>query len=308
MTDTPFHEGEIAVQRRAGEQEAARRNGGGISTTITPGAQTFLALQNMLAVCTCGQDGQLWASVWLGPPGFARSSGDRSLELIRPAVTDPVARRLTTGAPVGLLAIDAATRRRLRINGDVVDVAAQKVTIGVRECFANCPKYIRRRRVRVGGPRAMHEPVSGRVLDERRRSILCKADTLFVGSIFPARGADVSHRGGAPGFARLVGDSTLRIADYPGNSMFQTLGNFAVDPRAAVATVDFQSGRMLAMSGTAQLVFGKADPNDPAGSTGRYWEFHVREWIELSLPVLVEVEELEASPFNPPVRVCDSNL
>lgn len=308
MTDAPFHEGEVAVQRRAGEQEAARRNGGGISTTISPGAQAFLALQNLLAVCTCGQDGQLWASVWLGPPGFARSTGERSLELLRPAVTDPVARRLTTGAPVGLLAIDAAKRRRLRINGSVVDVAAHKVAIGVRECFANCPKYIRRRRVRVGGPRALHEPVSGRVLDERRRSILCKADTLFVGSIFPARGADVSHRGGAPGFVRLVGDTTLRMADYPGNSMFQTLGNFAVDPRAAVAIVDFQSGRVLALSGTAQLVFGNEDLNDATGSTGRYWDFCVREWIEFALPLSVEVEELEASPSNPPVRVCDSNL
>ena len=45
---------------------------------------------------------------------------------------------------------------------------------------------------------------------------------------------DESSVANLPGFVRVVGPRTLRFPDYPGNSMFQTLGNFEVDPRAGV--------------------------------------------------------------------------
>ena len=56
MSDQPFHEGEIAVQERAGERDIARRHGVIIASRIPPGALTFLAQQRLIAVSVAGDD------------------------------------------------------------------------------------------------------------------------------------------------------------------------------------------------------------------------------------------------------------
>ena len=92
------------------------------------------------------------------------------------------------------------------------------------------------------------------------------ADTFFVASAHPRRGTDVSHRGGDPGFVRMLDDHTLRVPDYAGNSMFNTLGNLHVNPRAGLLFVDFDRWRTLQLTGTATIRFD-LEP--------RAWDFRV---------------------------------
>jgi hypothetical protein len=139
---------------------------------------------------------------------------------------------------------------------------------------------------------------SGRELDEDRRALVEHADTAFVGSLHPRRGVDASHRGGAPGFIRVVDTTTLRVADYPGNGMFMTLGNFEIDSRASLAVVDFERGRVVSFSGSARLRFEMEDPQHPTGGTGRYWDLTVREWVQEDLPT-ARWQLIDRSPFNP---------
>src|SRR5262249_16802352 len=139
----------------------------------------------------------------------------------------------------------------------------------------------------------------GGVVDEARRALVERADTAFVGSIHPARGADASHRGGAPGFITVVDATTLRVPDYRGNSMYMTLGNFAIDPRASLAVIDFDQGRAVSFSGSAHLRFEAEDPNHPTGGTGRYWDLVIREWVQINLPPAARWQLRENSPYNP---------
>jgi uncharacterized protein len=289
MSHQPFHEGELAVQERAGERDMARRHGAIISSRIVPGALTFLAQQRLIAVTAAGDDGDLWTTVWCGEPGFIRSPDGQRVSIL-PALTavppgDPVRRRLTAGRDVGLLAIEFASRRRLRINGTVESASADEIAVHVRESVPNCPKYIHRRQPHEQPSNARHRPSErGGTLDEGRRALVERADTAFVGSLHPVRGADASHRGGPPGFISVVDAATLRVPDYPGNSMFMTLGNFEVDPRAALAVVDFAHGSVVSCSGSAGV-------HIDGGS--RYWEFTVREWMQFDLPSTLRWESLE---------------
>src|SRR5262249_50188119 len=143
--------------------------------------------------------------------------------------TDPPA--LRAGAPIGLLAIELETARRLRINGRIARVSGGRIEIAVRESYGNCPKYIQRRCVvaldGVGAP-----AIEGRGLDGPRRELIERANTAFVASRHPSHGADVSHRGGNPGFLRVLDAATIRVPDYRGNGLFNTLGNLVVEPRA----------------------------------------------------------------------------
>ncbi len=71
--DELFHEGELAVQRRAGVADVARRVGeGSIEPELAPEVTAFLTHQLFLFCATRTPDGAVWASLLVGPPGFAR--------------------------------------------------------------------------------------------------------------------------------------------------------------------------------------------------------------------------------------------
>jgi predicted pyridoxine 5'-phosphate oxidase superfamily flavin-nucleotide-binding protein len=308
-TRDPFHDGEQHVQELAGEREIALRTGGILSDEIPPRAIPFLAQQRMLAVGSVEEGGAVWASLLFGARGLASSPDGRSVVIDRTrldvAADDPLWSNLRVGGDAALLAIELETRRRLRINGVVSGLDHRRVEVSVREAYPNCPKYIQRRRFHDDDPgaRSGDRPsrTSGVTLDAVR-SLVERADTFFVASRHPTRGVDVSHRGGMPGFVRILDADGLRIPDYRGNSMFNTLGNFTVDEHAGLAFLDFERGRILQMTGTAALRFGEEDdPRQPTGGTGRYWDFHVARWLTLPIPKPLAWELLEYSPHNPVV-------
>lgn len=300
-----FHAGEIAVQELAGERAIARRRESMIGNRVVEGARAFLSAQTVVAIAAEQPDGALWASMWCGLPGFVTSAGDGAhVEVIaaldRTLTADPVRRILRAGGSIGMLVIDLNSRRRLRINGVVTRADVRGIEVRVNEVFGNCPKYIQRRVHSFDGRVGAATPVeSGRVLDEARTRFIERADTAFVASIHPQRGLDVSHRGGPVGFTRVVDPSNLRMPDYPGNSMFQTLGNFSVDTRASIALLDFERGRVLSLTGSARLEFGAEDVRWPTAGTGRYWSFTVERWLEFPLPTMMSWTLVERSPFNP---------
>jgi uncharacterized protein len=303
----PFHEGERAVQQHAGGRAAALRTAGVLGDAIPPRAIPFLAQQRMLAVGSVDTQGAVSASVLFGTPGLASSPDGRSVLLDRTRIEagpdDPLWGHLRVDAEVGLLAIEFDSRRRLRVNGAVRGVDAARVEVRVREAYPNCPKYIQRRTRRDDLPALPADPrpgASGVTLDAPRRRMVESADTLFVASRHPARGVDVSHRGGMPGFVRVLDPGRLRIPDYPGNSMFNTLGNVAVDARAALVFLDFDRGSLLQLTGVVTLRFGEAeDPSQPTGGTGRYWDFALARWREQPAATRRAWELLDYSPHNP---------
>jgi predicted pyridoxine 5'-phosphate oxidase superfamily flavin-nucleotide-binding protein len=304
MSNEPFHAGEIAIQERTGERDSARRHGVGISSRVMPGALPFLERQRLLAVSAVADDGQLWTSAWCGEPGFVRSTDGQHVHvqssLMDRSPHDPVLAAVAIGRDLGMLAIELSSRPRLRINGSIAAISADEIRLVVRESVANRPKYIQRRRHELSASPAIRRPVThGHLVDDERRMLVARADTAFVGSVHPTRGTDASHRGGVPGFIKIVDATTLRVPDYPGNSMFMTLGNFEVDPRASLAVLDFERGRVVSFSGSARLRLAGEDPRHPTGGTGRYWDLTVREWMQFDLPAAVRWELLEASPYNP---------
>ena len=64
---------------------------------------------------------------------------------------------------------------------------------------------------------------------------------------------DVSFKGGAPGFVRVVGENGLAFPDYDGNGMFKSLGNLSVNPAVGLLFIDFESPRRLRVQGRASI-------------------------------------------------------
>ena len=55
----------------------------------------------------------------------------------------------------------------------------------------------------------------------------------------------IQHRGGPPGFLRVLDDNTLVFADFRGNRQYISLGNIAANGRAALFLMDYAHRRRL---------------------------------------------------------------
>jgi predicted pyridoxine 5'-phosphate oxidase superfamily flavin-nucleotide-binding protein len=297
--ESVFHPGELSVQQRAGVRDQARKIGTGIHATISAAAAEFLLAQRFAVLAAVDSPGRMWASPVTGPRGFLEPIDERWLRVhAHPIAGDPLAEALSDGAAVGLLVIDFASHRRLRLNGSAL-ARADGFEVMTREVFGNCQKYIQARIPEAGGHAPEARSVErGARLDEGRRQWIRLADTFFVASLHPAAGADVSHRGGNPGFVHVVDDRHLAWPDYSGNRMFQTLGNLAGEPRSGLLFVDFERGRALQLTGVGTVDWDPARAKRFPGAE-RVVDYAIEEVVETRGRSELRFRFLERSPFNP---------
>lgn len=297
-----FHEGELAVQRRAGVAEDASRLAGMLAPAELRGGVTrFLAERTFAAITARDTDGSLWISPLAGPPGFLHVASPATLDVrTAPADGDPL-RHLPAQQPVGLIVVEFATRRRLRINGTLAHADGDGLRVEVEQAYGNCPQYIQRRDLQPA-PRTAREsaPVRhGTALTRADSDLIRGADTFLVGTTHPDRGNDASHRGGRPGFVR-VEDGHLWWPDYLGNNMFNTLGNIQTDPATALLFFDFTTGRTLHLSGRATLEWPRPGTPGDDDRTGRRVRFLPERLVAGQLLPL-QADFVTAAPDNPPL-------
>ena len=70
-------------------------------------------------------------------------------------------------------------------------------------------------------------------------------DSLYMASVGETGWPYVQHRGGPPGFVKLLDDRTLGFADFRGNRQYISLGNTGVNDRVAVILMDYPARRRL---------------------------------------------------------------
>jgi hypothetical protein len=269
--DVGFHPGELAVQRRAGTRDEAAR----LAAMLEPaelrgGIVAFLADRTFAAITARDAGGRLWTSPLSGPPGFLEVVGPTTLAVHASLPEGDPLHGLPEGQQAGLVVVEFAARRRVRMNGTLSAAGDGTLVIEVEQAYGNCPQYIHQRLLAPegSGPAGPGDVRRGTALTPEDEELIRAADTFFLGTTNPERGSDTSHRGGTPGFVRVDGGQVW-WPDYPGNNLFNSFGNLAVDPEAALLFLDFDSGRTLHLSGTAQVAWDAAGRPGDDGHTGR---------------------------------------
>jgi hypothetical protein len=135
-------------------------------------------------------------------------------------------------------------------------------------------------------------------LSSAQREQIGQADTFFISTNHPEHGADLSHKGGDPGFVRVVDERHLSFPDYNGNSMFNTLGNITVNPQVGLLFVDFNSGRTLQLTGLGSIDWSPEHAREIVGAE-RIIQFEIEKIIDNSagFPLLARFRQF--SRFNP---------
>jgi uncharacterized protein len=279
--DVGFHAGEVAVQRRAGTREEAERLSPMLDQAeLRGGIVAFLADRTFAVITARDADGRLWSSPLTGPAGFLEAVTPTTLSIhARLQEGDPL-HRLPAGQQAGLVVVEFATRRRVRVNGTLTIAGGGALAIDVEQAYGNCPQYIHQRILAPGDPgqRDPGDVRRGAGLSPADAELISGADTFFLGTTNPESGSDTSHRGGRPGFVRVDG-GRLWWPDYPGNNLFNSFGNLAVDPEASLLFFDFDTGRTLQLSGTAEVDWAAAGRPGDDGQTGRRAVFTVQRLV-----------------------------
>lgn len=291
-TPSPFHEGEKILQARVGKRDAIEAFGRRAIRPFMPDQhRSFFEQLPFLVVGSMDGEGRPWASILAGRSGFVRAPTDTRLDVnAMPLNDDPLTQNLTKGAAIGVLGIELPTRRRNRMNARVASVSSDGFALKVDQSFGNCPQYIQTRDVDIirdpEARRAGAEAEEFYALDDAARKLIAEADMFFVASGVEVKdhpmsqGVDVSHRGGRAGFVKVDGN-ILTIPDYSGNNLFNTLGNFLINPKAGLIFLDFSTGDVLSLTGTVELL-GREDPEINAfRGAERGWRFTLDHGVRM---------------------------
>uniref|UniRef100_C5CLC5 Oxidoreductase FAD/NAD(P)-binding domain protein n=1 Tax=Variovorax paradoxus (strain S110) TaxID=543728 RepID=C5CLC5_VARPS len=285
--DSPWHAGELAIQESAGAVRAMDLPGRlYVRNFLLDQHRTFYPLLHFVVLGTVDPQGNVWATVRAGEPGFLQSPDPATLVVRAPRDTgDPAENGMEDGEAVGVLGIDLITRRRNRMNGNLRHSDAGTLDIEVAQSFGNCPRYIQNREFSFARDPALpsNKPaVHLDALDARAYELIEGADTFYVASYVDGqdgmRQVDVSHRGGKPGFVRIGSDGMLTIPDFSGNQFFMTLGNLLLNPTAGLLFIDSNTGDVLQMTGDAKVILD--DPEIAAfEGAERLWTFTPRRVV-----------------------------
>jgi predicted pyridoxine 5'-phosphate oxidase superfamily flavin-nucleotide-binding protein len=283
---SPWHAGEIAMQRSAGVAAKMAARGRVLRDHMIDQHREFYPQLPFILAGAVDGEGDAWATILSGKPGFLQSPDPHRLHVAATRdPTDPADGGMNDGDAIGLLGIELHTRRRNRLNGLVRRDGNESFDVTVQQSFGNCPQYIQLRQfslVRDPAAPAGEAPRQLERLDQRARAMIAEADTFFVASYVDrddaGREVDVSHRGGKPGFVRLGEDGVLTIPDFSGNLFFNTLGNIIANPKTGLLFVDFETGDLLQLSGDAEVILDSPEIAAFQGAE-RLWRFTPRRIV-----------------------------
>jgi ferredoxin-NADP reductase len=300
------------------------------SAMLTPQASFMLQHAPLLAFGTLDAQSRPWATLWGGSPGFSEPLGGGLIGTRTPVdgKNDPVVRALMGDAEKGErmyqkdggkifagLAIDLMTRKRVKIAGRVVswvDIDDEggegmkqeqiKLITRVEQSLGNCPKYLNQYEI---SPALTESKLvsQGPSLSPEAQALIASADMFFL-STRTKDDMDVNHRGGPPGFVRIISNwdgYVLIYPEYSGNRLYQSLGNLQLDSRIGVTFPDYETGDVVYLTGFASVCVGKeAAVLLPGSNLAVRIKIEEARFVAKGLPF--RGVKMGASPYNPLVR------
>lgn len=298
MNHLSYHEGEREVQGRAGVAGDGLAAEEMYRPAMGVGVQRFLSAQSLAVLSSMDTAGGVWASLRAGAAGFPRAMDEHTVEIggqSHPG--DPLLQNLEQASPAGMLVINLAARQRLRLNGTGQIAEGGNIRLTIDQVYGNCPQYIQAREAtRSTDARSNFVEARHREdLDDSFRDWIAAADTFFIATAHPESGLDASHRGGKPGFVLVEDSSHLIFPDYPGNNMFNSLGNITAYPKSGLLFPDFEKHAVLQLSGSAKILWD--DPRVAEFTQARRLvEFEIAKAIELPGAIPLGFEFRSYSP------------
>jgi predicted pyridoxine 5'-phosphate oxidase superfamily flavin-nucleotide-binding protein len=134
-------------------------------------------------------------------------------------------------------------------------------------------------------------------------AFIAEQNSIYLGTASAGGQPYIQHRGGPPGFLRVVDESTLAFVDFKGNRQYITQGNLTENPKAFIFLMDYARRRRIKLWGTAWFVEGDAElvkslmPDGYRAHPGQVFMFSLSAWdanCPQHIPKRVDLAEMEA--------------
>lgn len=329
--DMPWHEGELAMAKALKVPPMDNPT----FPALSPQLANHLQIAPLIAIGTLDKQGRPWTTLWGGEKGISQPVAQGIIGIRTPVVGshDPVVEELVgkdangtvtreegAGRMVAGLTIDLETRKRVKLFARMVagalslredeatdakqHFAEVQLVLRIEQSLGNCPKYLNRKRIEpaISKPELISDSPQ---LPQQAIDLLAKADLFFVSSSNHEKDMDTNHRGGPRGFVRVVSNeasgAVLCYPEYSGNRLYQTLGNLKVNPVIGICVPDFDTGDMLYLTGTTEILIGPgASQILPRSNLAVRITTTAARYVATALPF--RGTSGEPSPYNPIVR------
>lgn len=302
-----FSQGELYVQQLAGEDKIAqKRIPMAINNQLNDFSAEYLEYQLLFNITSIDQDNRVWISMLSGKPNLIKVIDFSTISIDKTLITSPsddvFYKNIRHNKNVGLLFLDWETRKRYRLNGRIKE-EKDNLIINIQETYGICHKYIQRRSFKYTNPNTPSIPSSlkGIEIMDIHKLLIENANTFFLGTCGLNKKVDASHKGGKPGFVKFINNNTIKIPDYSGNSMFNSLGNIHENPSSGLIFIDYKENKILQLTGRGEIKFNQTNKEDlvHSGNTGRFWLFKIDDWIWTENFNQINWDFIDYSPFNP---------
>ncbi len=297
-----FHKGELEVQQKMNVQNIAVKVGNSINHQIIGGAIPFIESQSTFVVNSEDDQGNHWTSLLVGTLGFIHVPTNSTFEINIDALAsdkhDVFFENIKHQKNIGCIFIELASTKRYRVNGIVTKITSSKIFIRVTEAYPNCPKYIQQRGI--NNVLSTQKPLQtvDKKLPTHLIELIKNSDTFFIGSGVDDK-KDASHRGGKTGFIEVLNPKTLKIPEYVGNSLYNTLGNIAINPNTGLLFIDFSNNSVLQLNGKATILYHQNSEKDKLHTdTGLFWTFEIEQYIYTQNHHVIDWDFKAFSRFN----------
>tara|TARA_R110001592_G_scaffold126065_1_gene336673 strand:- start:21319 stop:21942 length:624 start_codon:yes stop_codon:yes gene_type:complete len=160
---------------------------------------------------------------------------------------------------------------------------------------------------------------SDRVTDDLAAFVAAR-DSFYLATANADGQPYIQHRGGKPGFLKVLDDNTLAFADFAGNRQYVTQGNLEDNPKAFIFLMDYANRRRVKIWGTARVVEDDAaliqsltDADYTDGTPERAVVFEIAAWDvncpQHIMPRFTEADIARAvQPLHDRIRELESQL
>lgn len=94
---------------------------------------------------------------------------------------------------------------------------------------------------------------SHQVLGPDEASFIAARDSFYMATVSETGWPYIQHRGGPPGFLRVLDAGTIGFADFRGNRQYVSVGNLETDDRVSLILLDYPNRLRLKILGRARV-------------------------------------------------------
>jgi uncharacterized protein len=177
---------------------------------------------------------------------------------------------------------------------------------------------VKAQQTRMGSRRAYSHMEEGAgwqtVITPELEEFIAARNSMYLATANAAGQPYIQHRGGPPGFLRVLDEHTFGFADFAGNKQYITLGNIQENPKAHVFLMDYAHRRRIKIWGELSAVEGDAELNarlKPEGYKARVervmlikvaaWDVNCPQHI----PQKIDAEDVKAAIETRDARIAE---